>query len=181
MPPKSNRTPKPAPTSPSPVHGRAQREGVRSDSKRIKPALNLNIQFAIPVPTGLNRSRLRRWVQAALQQPAQITLRFVAAAEGKKLNAEFRGKDYATNVLTFPYHDSTEKTAVADIVICVPIVAREAKEQKKELLHHYAHMIVHGVLHAQGYDHETDAEASEMEALEISILQHLKVANPYQA
>lgn len=143
--------------------------------------LNLNVQFATPVPADLNRSRLRRWVCAALQQSAQITLRFVAAAESKQLNREFRGKDYATNVLTFPYHDSTEETAVADIIVCVPVVAREAREQKKELLHHYAHMIVHGVLHAQGFDHEKNAEAEKMEALETVILKHLKINDPYRA
>ena len=142
-------------------------------------ALNLSVQFATAAPDSINRSRLRRWVQAALQQPAQITLRFVAAAEGKKLNAEFRGKEYATNVLTFPYHNPSEKTAVADIVICVPVVAHEGKEQKKELLHHYAHMIVNGVLHAQGFDHERHTEAEKMEALEIAILQRLKITNPY--
>lgn len=153
----------------------------QSERTAPPPALNLSVQFAATVPAGLNRSRLRRWVQAALQQPAQLTLRFVVAAEGKKLNAAFRGKDYATNVLTFPYHAAGDATAVADIVICVPVVAREAKEQKKKLLHHYAHLIVHGVLHAQGFDHIKKKDAAEMEALEISILQQLRVPDPYVA
>ncbi|TAK92477.1 MAG: rRNA maturation RNase YbeY [Burkholderiaceae bacterium] len=143
--------------------------------------LNLSVQFAATLPEGLNRSRIRRWVQAALQQPAQLTLRFVATTEGKKLNATFRGKDYASNVLTFPYHEASDATALADIVICVPVVAREAKEQKKELPHHFAHLIVHGVLHAQGFDHIKKKDAVEMEALEVSILQRLRVPNPYLA
>lgn len=143
------------------------------------PSLSLFIQFVTRIPPELTRSRIRCWVRATLIKPAQITLRFVSIHEAKNLNALFRGKNYATNVLTFPYHAPRDPVAIADIIICLPIVKREAREQKKYLLHHIAHLIVHGVLHAQGFDHMTQRQAKKMEALEIAILEKFKVPNPY--
>jgi probable rRNA maturation factor len=124
---------------------------------------------------------LRKTVQAALYFPAELTLRFVDAEEGQVLNRDYRGKDYATNVLTFAYtEDEDAEVTQADIILCTDVLQREASEQKKSVVEHAQHLIVHGVLHAQGYDHETDEEAEEMEALEIAILAGLGLANPYQ-
>ena len=123
---------------------------------------------------------LRRWVQAALFAPAELTIRFVDADEGRTLNCEYRGKDYATNVLTFAYtEDEDSEMTQADIILCTDVLQREAAEQKKTVESHAAHLIVHGVLHAQGYDHETDDEAAEMEQLEIEILATFGEPNPY--
>ena len=105
-------------------------------------------------------------------------MRFVNAAEGKKLNLAFRQKEYATNVLTFPY-ELSKKSVATDIIFCLPLLQKEAKEQSKLLKAHLAHLIVHGCLHAQGYDHEVERDAKKMEALEIQILQKLGFANPY--
>lgn len=129
----------------------------------------------------LPRPQLRRWVQAALLAPAQLTVRFVDADEGRALNREYRGKDYATNVLTFPYTESEDEPTSADIVLCSDVLQKEADEQHKTLQEHAAHLVVHGVLHAQGYDHEDDEEAAEMEQMEIEILARLGFANPYVA
>jgi probable rRNA maturation factor len=128
---------------------------------------------------------LRRWVQAALFAPAQLTLRFVNADEGRTLNRDYRNKDYATNVLTFAYTEDGEEEigedepTVADIIFCTDVLQREAAEQNKTIEAHTAHLVVHGVLHAQGYDHESDDEAEEMEQLETEILATLGFANPY--
>jgi probable rRNA maturation factor len=129
----------------------------------------------------LTPARVRRWVGAALQGPAEITVRVVGAAEGRSLNRSFRHKDYPTNVLTFAYaHDPTGPGTLADLVLCAPVVAREAREQHKPLVDHYAHLVVHGTLHAQNYDHERgDADALEMEALEILLMGGLGLPNPY--
>ncbi|SUA91740.1 Probable rRNA maturation factor [Pandoraea pulmonicola] len=127
----------------------------------------------------LTRARLRRWVQAALLADAELTLRFVDADEGQELNRGYRGKDYATNVLTFAYAQDESDPVSGDIVLCCPVVEREANEQGITLEAHYAHLIVHGVLHAQGYDHEDDDEAQEMEGLETEILAGLGYADPY--
>ena len=121
-------------------------------------------------------ARLRAWARAALAGEAQVTVRFVAEAEGRRLNREFRGKDYATNVLTFVY--GAEPLA-GDLVICAPVVAREAREQGKDVAAHYAHLLVHGLLHLQGLDHERLSQASRMEARERAILRELGFANPY--
>ena len=121
-------------------------------------------------------ARLRRWARSALQRPAQVALRFVAEAEGRRLNREFRGRDYATNVLTFVY---TEKPLAGDVVICAPVVAREAREQGKEVGAHYAHLVVHGLLHLQGLDHESEADAEKMERRERRVLAALGFADPY--
>jgi probable rRNA maturation factor len=123
----------------------------------------------------VSRARLRRWVLAALQRDAKITLRFVGSREARALNRQYRGRDYATNVLTFDY-----EPGVADIVICVPVLEREARAQRKPLDHHLAHLVVHGVLHAQGFEHEDEFEAQAMEELETALLRRFRVADPYR-
>jgi probable rRNA maturation factor len=154
-----------------------------------KQKLSLSVQYADSrLKDILPRWRLRRWVQSALEMPAQITLRFVDATEGQELNSTYRGKDYATNVLTFPYEDdftpdgsqNTQQTAYADIVLCTDVLEKEAAEQEKTVIEHAAHLVVHGTLHAQGYDHIDNTEAEEMEALETKILGRLGFKDPYQ-
>jgi len=126
----------------------------------------------------LTRDRVTHWIRHALAVDAEMTVRIVGTAEGQALNLQYRQKDYATNVLTFDYQQAP--TVVADLVICGPVVAREAQEQHKTLEAHYAHLLVHGTLHAQGWDHETsEADADEMEAYETDILAELGYANPY--
>lgn len=140
------------------------------------PVLRLAIQ-AIATFRGLpSRSTLRRWTALALERDATLVLRFVGTAEARRLNREFRGKDYATNVLTFDY---MQRPVRADIVICVPVVGREAREQGKTLRDHLAHLIVHGVLHAQGHDHATRGQARRMEGRERRLLRRLHIADPY--
>ncbi len=126
----------------------------------------------------LPRAKVLRWMAAALQSDAEITVRVVGDTEARSLNHSYRGKDYATNVLTFDYARSP--VVLADLVLCASVVAREAQEQGKSLEAHYAHLLVHGTLHAQGYDHETNArDALEMEALEVLLMGSLGFANPY--
>ena len=127
----------------------------------------------------LTRAFVTRCLRRALQTPAEITVRIVDAAEGQALNAGFRARDYATNVLTFDYEHGP--VVVADLVLCAPVVEREAQEQGKALADHYAHLLVHGALHAQGWDHEVRSEAESMEALETEILAGLGIADPYAA
>lgn len=148
-----------------------------------KNKLSLSVQYPDPrLKETITRSHLRRWVRAALFAPAELAIRFVDAEEGRALNRDFRGKDYATNVLTFAYtEDEDSEVTQADIVLCTDVLQREAEEQEKSLESHTAHLVVHGVLHAQGYDHDTDEEAAEMEQLEIEILATLGEANPYAA
>ena len=126
------------------------------------------------------RQNFRRWTGVALGQSANVTLRIVDEPEGRMLNRDYRGKDYATNVLTFSYGEE-DGVLIGDIVLCAPVVEKEAREQDKELFAHYAHLTVHGVLHMQGYDHETDVEAREMEALEVEILRKLRFNDPYSS
>lgn len=147
-----------------------------------KHKLSLSVQYADErLKDVLTRPLLRKTIQAALFFPAELTLRIVDAEEGQELNRDYRGKDYATNVLTFAYtEDSDAEVTQADIILCTDVLEKEAKEQKKTVLEHAQHLVVHGVLHAQGYDHETDEEAEEMEALEIEILAGMGLANPYQ-
>ena len=143
--------------------------------------LSLSVQYPDPrLKEAIPRTDLRRWVQAALFAPAELTIRFVDAEEGRTLNRNYRDKDYATNVLTFAYtEDEDSPVTQADIILCTDVLQREASEQGKPVESHTAHLVVHGVLHAQGYDHETDEEAAEMEALEVEILSTLGYTNPY--
>ncbi len=128
----------------------------------------------------LPRHKVTRWIRHALALDAEITVRIVDEEEGRQLNRDYRHKDYATNVLTFDY--AQEHLVLADLVLCAPVVEREAREQNKTLEEHYAHLLVHGTLHAQGWDHETsEQDAQEMEAYETAILQELGFANPYAA
>src|SRR5450756_2367814 len=140
--------------------------------------LSLSVQYASDAQHLPTRAQLRRWFKVALQREASITLRIVDEPEGRELNKNYRGKDYATNVLTFVY-DDTEPLS-GDVVICAPVVARESAEQGKELMTHYAHLAIHAALHLQGYDHEEDAEAAEMEALETALMLKLRYPDPYQ-
>lgn len=136
----------------------------------------ITVQYASRVPGLPTPTQLRRWARAASGVDAALNIRLVNAAEGKRLNRGFRGRDYATNVLTFAYG---EQPPAADIVLCAQVVAREAREQGKTLAAHYAHLVVHGVLHAHGHDHEKAGEAKRMEALEVKILAGLGFDNPY--
>ena len=145
--------------------------------------LSLSLQFArfdgaFDHRAALPRHKVARWIRHALALPAEITVRIVGEDEGRQLNRDYRKKDYATNVLTFDY--TQEPLVTADLVLCAPVVEREAREQNKTLQEHYAHLLVHGALHAQGWDHETsDADADEMEAYETEIMQEMGFADPY--
>ena len=144
-----------------------------------RPALSLSLQFADASHRAeLPRHRVARWVRAALERPGQITVRIVGADEGRALNRDYRGRDYANNVLTFDYAHAPE--VMADLVLCAPVVATEALEQRIPLAQHYAHLLVHGTLHAQGYDHEVAAEAEVMEARESELLIALGLPDPYR-
>ena len=141
------------------------------------PKLYACIQFAsedrhLPTP-----AQFRKWAKAALRVDTEVTIRIVDEAEGRALNHTYRNKDYATNVLTFPITE--EPYLMGDIIICAPVVAKEAREQHKELHAHYAHLTVHGILHLHGYDHITDAQAELMEGLETAIITKLGYASPY--
>ena len=152
---------------------RAGRKPVR------KPAavLTLSVQFGVAGANLPSRQRMRVWAKAALLNDAQVTLRLVGTREGRKLNRDFRGKDYATNVLTFAYSDIAPLSG--DIVLCAPVVALEARRQRKPLEAHYAHLVVHGMLHLQGFDHENNHDAGVMEGLEAEIVMKLGYAHPY--
>ena len=144
---------------------------------RRRPTLTLAVQYAgarhgLPVP-----STVRRWAKAALERDAAVTVRFVGTREGRTLNALFRGKEYATNVLTFVYDDA--KPLGGDLVLCVPVVRREAARQGKSLRAHCAHLVVHGMLHLQGYDHDREREATRMERRETALLAALGYPDPY--
>jgi probable rRNA maturation factor len=144
--------------------------------------LSLSLQFG-PIKyadrhrAALPRHKVTRWIRHALASDAEITVRIVDAEEGQTLNRDYRQKDYATNVLTFDY--TQEPLVTADLVLCAPVVAKEAKEQGKTLQEHYAHLIVHGTLHAQGWDHELDEDAQVMELRETEIMTRLGFKNPY--
>ena len=142
------------------------------------PSLALSLQFADARHRAqLPRHRVARWVRAALQSDAQIAVRIVDAEEGRELNRTWRGKDYATNVLTFDYQ--REPLVVADLVLCAPVLEAEAKAAGIAVQAHYAHLLVHGTLHAQGYDHLRAAEARRMERRESELLAALGFADPY--
>lgn len=152
-----------------------------SSSSSSKPALSLSLQFADKAHRELlPRHKVARWIKAALAVDGidgEITVRIVGEEEGRALNRDFRQKDYATNVLTFDY--TQEPVVTADLVICAPVIEREAHEQNKTLEEHYAHMLVHGTLHAQGFDHLVDDEAVAMESQERQIMAKLGFADPY--
>ena len=145
--------------------------------------LSLSLQFGpfdgvAAHRAALPRAKVTRWIRHALADDAEITVRVVGEAEGRALNLSYRQKDYATNVLTFDY--SQAPLVTADLVLCAPVVAQEALDNGKTLADHYAHLLVHGALHAQGWDHETsEQDADDMEAYEIEILAELGIANPY--
>jgi len=150
----------------------------------VRPEFSLAVQFASEADTLPSRAQIRRWVAAALEHPAEITVRIVDADEAQALNQDYRDKDYVPNVLTFEYgeigqDESGRGVLGGDVVICAPVVAREAHEQGKPLKHHYAHMTIHGVLHLQGYDHLDPAEADIMESREAAILKQFRIPNPY--
>lgn len=145
-------------------------------------ALTLSLQFGKLQGAELHRAALprhkvARWLRHALACDAEITVRIVDAPEGQELNREYRKKDYATNVLTFDY--TLEPVVTADLVLCAPVVSKEAKDQGKTLQAHYAHLIVHGALHAQGWDHELEEDAQVMELREAEIMARLGFENPY--
>ena len=147
-------------------------------SRIPRPELSLSLQFADARHRALlPRHKVRRWLRAALESPAELTVRFVGDAEGQALNRDFRGKDYATNVLTFDYEH--EPVVLADLVLAAGVVEREAAELGIPVADHITHLLVHGALHAQGYDHEADDEAAAMEARETEILRGLGLADPY--
>jgi probable rRNA maturation factor len=142
------------------------------------PALELSLQFADASHRALlPRHRVARWLRAALDRPARLAVRVVGEDEGRALNRGYRGQDHATNVLTFDYE--REPVAVADLVLCAPVLEREARDQHKPLQAHYAHLLVHGALHAQGWDHQRAAQARAMEARETAILRTLGFPDPY--
>jgi len=145
--------------------------------------LTIDIQHASPaieaaISQAASATLIKKWVKAVTGHSGLLTLRFVNTAEGQKLNFAFRKKGYATNVLTFPYQLSKNSLS-ADLIFCLPVIQKEAKEQKKSLKAHLAHLIVHGCLHAQAYDHENKKDAEKMEALEVKILHRLGFTNPY--
>ena len=143
----------------------------------MEKSFKLIVQYATNSTDVPTRPQFRRWVKAALTQEAEIVLRIVDEAEGCELNHNFRGKNCATNVLTFVYDDTQPLTG--DIVLCAPVVSKEAQQQHKNLIAHYAHLTVHGILHLQGYDHIEEAEAVVMEQLETQILARLGYDDPY--
>jgi probable rRNA maturation factor len=171
--------------------------------------LSLAVQYASGAHLMPTRAQLRRWIKAALQCDVNINLRIVDEPEGRALNKKFRGKDYATNVLTFVYDDvhprhggveplctgadaerllqqsadpagNISQPLPGDVVICAPVVEKEAREQRKDLLEHYAHLAIHSILHLQGYDHGRAADAATMESRETAIMLKLGYADPYQ-
>ena len=173
----------------------------RTAQKKPSSGLSLTVQYASSVQHLPTRAQFRRWIKVALhpqgvrrrvpgsfaatlplQRDAIITLRIVDEVEGRELNKKYRGKDYATNVLTFVYDDaeSTLQPLSGDVVICAPVVEREAAAQHKDLPAHYAHLTVHAVLHLQGYQHENDADAAEMEELETALMLELRYSDPYR-
>ena len=150
-----------------------------SIKKTAKPKLVLAVQYGAAAEGLPTRPQVRRWVQATLAGDAEITVRFVAVKEGQALNRDYRGKDDATNVLSFVYDAPVRGSVRGDLVLCAPLVAHEAQQQNKSLSAHYAHLVVHGLLHLQGLDHETEAQAQVMEARERTIVMRLGFPDPY--
>jgi len=159
------------------------------DMNRTKTfKISLAVQYASEAELVPSRVQLRRWISSALMHDAIITIRIVDEPEGRKLNSEYRGKDYATNVLTFVYDDCLDQVhskksfmLCGDVVLCAPVVEREAALQHKELLAHYAHLTIHAALHLQGYDHADEKNAAAMESLETALMLKLRYPDPYQA
>jgi probable rRNA maturation factor len=158
--------------------------GARSDAATgdpagaaVRPRLALSVQDAAGEKAIPSRYQLRRWLGACEPGSARITVRFVGADESRTLNATYRGKDHATNVLSFPY--APAPALEGDLVVCVPVVLDEARQQGKTGEAHFAHLVVHGMLHLLGYDHENDAQAAAMEDMERQILAQLGYADPY--
>ena len=145
----------------------------------MSPEFSLSVQFASEADSLPTRAQIRRWVAAALEHHAEITVRIVDAEEAQALNQDYRDKAYVPNVLTFEYGEIAPGVLGGDVVICAPVVEREAREQGKPLKDHYAHMTVHGVLHLQGYDHLDPREADIMESREAAILKRFHIPNPY--
>jgi len=150
--------------------------------------VQIDVQYACESTADLPTVEdFQRWADIALcdDGDAEVTIRIVDEAESRELNHQYRGKNKSTNVLSFPMElpeelaTAVDEIMLGDLVICAPVVAREAAEQNKSLLHHWAHMVIHGMLHLQGYDHIEDDEAEEMESLEIKLLQQLGIENPY--
>lgn len=148
-----------------------------STSSRRGARIQLSVQRAVREAMIPKRAMILQWLRAACPPPIELTVRFVGEAEGRQLNYAYRGKDYATNVLSFPY--DRVPIVRGDLVLCVPVVLREAAAQGKAVDAHFAHLIVHGLLHLLGFDHETEAEAAAMEARESAILARLGLPDPY--
>jgi probable rRNA maturation factor len=142
------------------------------------PNLNLSVQYVANQEGLPTRTQFKKWVKATLRVDTEVTIRVVDEEEGRMLNSTYRGKDYATNVLTFPLTEMPH--LIGDIIICAPVVEAEAHAQNKSIEAHYAHLTVHGVLHLHGYDHITEPQAELMESLEVTILRKLGYANPYR-
>jgi len=154
------------------------------------PKLSLAVQYASQNQQLPTRTQFRRWFKVVLNCDASIVLRIVDEIEGHELNSRYRGKDYATNVLTFVYEDLNSPNAISvlnepvlhgDVVMCAPVVARESIAQHKTVLAHYAHLVIHAALHLQGYDHKNEADANKMESLETALMLKLRYPDPYQA
>ena len=158
-----------------------------TSAQRARATLSLSVQRALKLVEREHAPKaveLRRWARAALRErDVEAAVRLVGEDEGRALNCDYRGRDYATNVLTFVYDDAAvpDMPLYGDIVLCVPVVVREAAAQGKPVAVHFAHLMVHGMLHLQGFDHETEAEAKLMEALETEILAGLGICDPYRA
>ena len=143
------------------------------------PVLSLAVQYVSTAHNLPTRSQIRRWIRGALTNSAEITVRIVDLDEARALNRDYRDKDYPTNVLTFEYGETAPNVLSGDVVICAAVVEKEAAEQRKLLTDHYAHLIIHGALHLQGFDHEDAADADIMETREAAILKRFRIANPY--
>lgn len=148
--------------------------------RRREARLKLDLQIASSAARAPTSAQFRRWAIAALDKPAEITVRIVNTAEARRLNRRYRGDDHATNVLSFPYALSPGLVQ-GDVVLCAPLIAREAHDQDKALEAHFAHLTVHAMLHLQGHDHARRREAERMEALESKLLTKLGYPDPYEA
>ncbi len=165
------------------MHTSATPKAAPSDALAMRSAkrkLSLVVQYAFRARNLPTRAQLRRWIFSALEHDAVITLRIVGDDEGRELNRAYRKKNYATNVLTFVYVENKFEPLIGDIVLCANVVADEARQQRKKIHDHYAHLVTHGALHLQGYDHEVDSDAELMEAREIALLRKKGIASPYK-